>query len=62
MFWLVYRYKLQREASHYGVAGHMFSVTTTYLIIVQSSSMNVQNPYSIVMSCASIELALSPVV
>ena len=25
MFWLVYRYKLQREASHFGVAGHIFS-------------------------------------
>ena len=23
MFWLVYRYKLQREASHFGVAGHI---------------------------------------
>ena len=24
MFWFIYRYKLQREASHFGVAGHIW--------------------------------------
>ena len=33
MFWLVYLYKLQREASHFGVVGHILRcsvITTTF--------------------------------
>ena len=29
MVWLVYRYQLQREASHFSVAGHIFLTTST---------------------------------
>ena len=33
MFGLVYRYKLQREASHFGVAGHTYIFVYIYIYI-----------------------------